>query len=106
MNEKRCRELVYARSNSACEMCDRALGREVHHRKNRSQGGKWTPENALHLCTFCHHFATVNPAVARENGWSVSAYQDPATVPALLARHGLVYLTPDGQTIPTERTAA
>lgn len=106
MNEKQCRGLVYARSNHACEVCDKGRASEVHHRKNRSQGGLWSPENALHVCTWDHRWITVNPAGARERGWAVRRNQDPATVPAQHARYGLVLLTADGGWAPVEEAAA
>lgn len=106
MNEKKARALLYARSNRACEMCDRARATEAHHRKNRSQGGRWSPENLLHLCGSCHRQVTVNPALACERGWSVRSHQDPAEVPAWVAGRGWTRLTADGGYQSTDRSAA
>jgi hypothetical protein len=82
-----------------CERCGRRPGREVHHRKNRSQGGRWALANLLDLCSPCHQFLTVNPALAKEpeSGWSVASHQDPAAVPVRLAGRGLVLLTDTGE---------
>lgn len=104
MNEKKCRALVYERSNHVCEVCGQGRGSEVHHRKNRSQGGLWTPDNALHVCIWDHRWITVNPAGAREQGWSVRRNDDPATTPVRHAWHGLVLLTPDGSVEPVQTT--
>jgi len=106
VNEKTARALVYERSNRACEMCDRARATEAHHRKNRSQGGLWSPENLLHLCPACHRHIGMNPAAAREQGWAVGRNFDPAEVPVWIAGRGRVYLTPDGGVTPIERSAA
>lgn len=92
MNERKCRDLVYTRSNHVCEMCGNTRATEVHHRKNRSQGGQWTPANTLHLCTEHHRHVTVNPAVAYQQGWSVRSFADPASTPVWLARRGWSFL--------------
>jgi len=39
---------------------------------------------------------TVNPKRAREQGWTVPSYADPATTPVWVAGRELVFLTPDG----------
>jgi hypothetical protein len=106
LNIKKARELLYARSNRACEMCDRARATEAHHRKNRSQGGDWSPENLLHVCHSCHVHVTTNPAAAREQGWAVGRNFDPADVPVWIAGRGRVFLDASGGVTPIERNAA
>jgi hypothetical protein len=106
VNERKAREILRGRSGSVCEMCGRRPATDAHHRKNRSQGGTWTPENLLHLCHEDHMHVTVNPALARSRGWSVSAYRDPALEPAWLAGRGWTLLRPDGAITPTQRSAA
>lgn len=96
MNEKRARQALRARSGGVCEMCGSRPATDAHHRKNRSQGGLWSPENLLHLCHQHHMHVTTHPAIARENGWSVSAYRDPAVEPVWLAGRGWSVLRPDG----------
>ena len=96
MNEKKCRVIVRERSGSVCEICSRARATEVHHRKNRSQGGQWTPENCLHLCSEHHRHITTHPQAAREQGWAVPSFRDPADVPVWVARRGYVLLTDTG----------
>lgn len=107
--ERNTRKVVKARSNGLCEVCGRAEGANMHHRKNRSQGGPWTPENILHLCgsgtTGCHGSITENVRVARERGWSILSTQDPAEVPVFLAGLGFVFLLDDGTTTAQESAA-
>lgn len=107
MNETACRRIVAARSNGACEVCDRARATNMHHR--RKAGRVWTPSNVLHVCGMgnaagCHGHIETNPAAAKEMGWWLEPHQDPATVPVWLARRGLVLLGDDGST--RQETAA
>ena len=83
MSEARCRKDVHERSCGRCERCGKA-GHEVHHRKLRSRGGGWDTANCVLLCSTCHRWVTVNPALARKDGWEVSRTQDPESVPVLL----------------------
>ena len=107
MNEKQARALVYERSGGVCEVCSRARGTNWHHRQNQGQGGTWCPSNGLHVCgsgtTGCHGRITTHPAAAREQGWAVPSWADPATTPVWLARQGWAYLAADGSTTTTER---
>lgn len=96
MNEQKAREVVKARSEGRCEVCWRAPATDMHHRKNRSQGGECAPENLLHLCHEHHMWITVNPKRAHEQGWTVASHEDPATTPVWVAGHEFVWLTPDG----------
>lgn len=85
MNEQAARRIVRQRSGGVCEtriagVC-RGRAAEWHHRKNRSQGGKWAPSNGLHLCSGCHLYITTHPAAAREKGWAVPSHADPAQTP-------------------------
>lgn len=105
MNEKTCREIVRERSGSVCEMCGGARATEVHHRKNRSQGGQWAPANCMHLCSKDHRHVTTHPQVAREQGWSVPSHRDPADTPVWFAWRGFVFLDDTGNIEQTEETA-
>ncbi len=68
-----------------CECCGQRAGSERHHRKNRSQGGKWTPANILLLCNICHKWITEHPTSARGFGLgSLGWRDDPAAVPVKL----------------------
>lgn len=89
MNETTCRRIVRQRSNGGCEVrvpgvC---LGRagNFQHRKNRSQGGRWTPSNGLDVCgsgtTGCHGYIHAHPKESYRKGWSVRSWDDPAATP-------------------------
>lgn len=108
--ERRARKLVRARSGGVCEICGRARASNFQHRQNRSQSGAWTAENGLDACgtgtTGCHGRIHAFPSVAYERGWSVRSGHDPADVPVWLAGRGWSFLTPDGDVVPAERSAA
>ncbi|WP_035975507.1 HNH endonuclease [Kutzneria albida] len=101
--ENRAREIVYARSGRVCERCSNARATEWHHRKNRSQGGKWCANNGLDLCAPCHLDVTNTNgkrAEYEDKGWIVPSHRDPAAVPALIYHpsigHDYVLLMEDG----------
>jgi hypothetical protein len=79
MNETKCRAVVKARSEGRCEMCGQP-GVQMHHRQNRSQGGRWEPSNILHLCVECHGFVTTEPTISQRMGWTVRRISDPALI--------------------------
>jgi hypothetical protein len=79
-DEAGTRRAVTARSGGICEWCSAARGAEMHHRKNRSQGGGWHPANILHLCVACHGRVTRSPDWARSQGLTVLEHQDAAAV--------------------------
>lgn len=97
--EKETRRIVAERSDGVCEICYGNRGTNMHHRKNASQGGRWTPENIMHLCgsgtTGCHGWVTVNPWMANKLGFSVKRWQDPAEVPIQFG-DSQYFLLPDG----------
>ncbi|MCA1191697.1 HNH endonuclease [Saccharopolyspora sp. 6V] len=101
MSERSARALVYARSGGACERCGHNHAAEWHHRKNRSQGGKWTAANGLHVCSTCHHWITEHPAKAALRGYVVRSWQSPLEVPVRLAWHGVVLLDDCGHWTPS-----
>jgi hypothetical protein len=85
VNEKVSRQLVRRRSAGACEVCGLTQATEYQHRKNRSQGGLWTPSNALDVCHSCHHTKIHgNPARAYQMGWSVRQAYQPHQMPAFV----------------------
>lgn len=100
--ERRARRIVGRRSGGWCEVCDRAGATEWHHRKNRSQGGRWCPANGLHVCSECHRYITTHPEAARQQGWAVPRESDPATAPVWLGRHGWARLSTAGDITPTD----
>jgi hypothetical protein len=85
------RRKIRSRSGGMCEVqiVGVCLGRahSAHHRKNRSQGGTWSPLNLLDTCgdgtRGCHGYITEHPTLAVENGWTVRGAADPAAVPVL-----------------------
>lgn len=90
-DESACRTTVRERSDSRCERCPVMPAVQMHHRKNRSQGGRWLVSNILHLCVDCHKYITEHPADAYDNGWSVKQHHDPFDIPVLY-RGAWVYL--------------
>jgi hypothetical protein len=67
---------------------------DLHHRQRRRDGGH-NPVNCLDLCRACHGHAHAHPVIAREHGWIVSAFGDPATTPVTV-RGRRVLLEADG----------
>lgn len=89
------------RSGGVCEGCGSQRASDAHHRKNRSQGGKWDVPNLMHLCSACHRWVTGHPTEGRKRGWAVKSFEDPATVPVLLRMTSWV-IPGDGVWIPSE----
>ena len=108
MNEGLARRIVYARSGGLCEPRIPAAGcagrgAQWHHRQRRSQGGRWTPANGLHICLPCHDYVTDTDGHYDEcvdAGWVVQQHAEPAAVPALIHTitlgHGLILLDDEG----------
>lgn len=105
------RDAVAARSGGDCEatiggVC---LGRatNIHHRRRRNIQPAHTLPNLLHLCgsgtTGCHGWITTQPKLARQYGWIVSSYHDPAPMPARV-RGRMVLLTEVGGYQVDQRT--
>lgn len=96
--EKKARQLVRDRSGGICERCSQARATEWQHRVNRSQGGTWSAENGLDLCSPCHRYVTGNWTESEANGWTVRGEDDPAERPVLIQNGSRwVYLTTDGE---------
>lgn len=105
MNESRCRRIVRSRSGGACEICG-VEAVQMHHRRNRSQGGRWTPANILHVCVQCHDTIGRNPNWARDRGYTIQGTEEtPELVPVHLhwgaagVEPRWVFLTDDGMTV-------
>lgn len=73
---------VLHRSGGKCELhapgC-RGRATEFHHRRLR-RSGDHRYENCLHLCLACHTWVHDHPAAAKEGGWIVPQWLDPAAV--------------------------
>lgn len=78
--EAKTRAIVKERCMGHCERCA-ARGAEMHHRKNRSQGGEWSPSNIVCLCSKCHNWVGANPIAAHEVGLHVRPWEDPEDSP-------------------------
>jgi 5-methylcytosine-specific restriction endonuclease McrA len=91
------RPRILARAQHECEValprCERRAV-HVHHRKLRSQGGKNDSCNLIAACSPCHRDVHASPARAYAAGWMVRSTEDPALVPAQLAR-GLMMIGND-----------
>lgn len=94
--EKEARKLVSDRSGGICEICSANRATDWHHRKNRSQGGKWRASNGLDLCRPCHRMVTATEANFYVLGWLVKSWQDEAEVPVSTAAFGPVLLDDEG----------
>lgn len=79
MNEKQCRAIVWERSDGLCERCGRQ-GHTMHHRKKRSQGGAWIPENIVLVCgdgvNGCHGWIEHNPNAAHAEGFHMRPWEE------------------------------
>ncbi|MDE1673762.1 HNH endonuclease [Nocardia gipuzkoensis] len=99
--ESRTRGIVNARSGELCERCG-GPGHSIHHRKNRSQGGPWTPQNCVRLCglgsgnPLCHGWIGDNRHAAEKDGWVVLRDQNPDLIPITHWLHGAVLLDATG----------
>lgn len=97
--------LVTDRSGGSCERCgnplrgERGVDWSIHHRKNRSQGGRNVASNLLVLCgdgsSGCHGWVTEHPALAGDEGTHVPSWLDPAEVPVTTLGR-TVWLADDG----------
>lgn len=75
------RKIIKRRSKGICERCWDAPAGQFHHRRMRSQGGKDTELNLVHLCAICHHWIHHNVQDAYDSGWLVKRWQDPDEIP-------------------------
>lgn len=102
-------ELVLARSSGDCECMGRGCtltAQHFHHRVLKGHGGSRRPEiqqpsACLHLCFICHDRIHGMPAWAMDNGFIVSRWADPLTVPVRWRQGPPVLLNDSGDVIPT-----
>ncbi|HEY9411078.1 MAG TPA: HNH endonuclease [Jiangellaceae bacterium] len=94
---------VVVRSGGRCEICgwwDDYC--QIHHRRPRAMGGTDredtnSPANLLRACITCHQRIESRRGEALHNGWLVSQYDNPATVPVLITGNCWKYLTEEGE---------
>lgn len=94
-------EQVAERAQGMCEIMSPDTGctgraEHMHHRQLRSQGGGHTVQNVVHICSTCHYWLHMHPAIAYTNGWLVKSTRDPECEP-FLRRGGAVFLFEDGE---------
>lgn len=84
------REALLSRSGGRCEFCGEGFrgAMELHHRRLRSQGGEDSADNLAAIHPECHLRAHRYPELAREWGWIVPSWADPADVPIQVIRPG------------------
>lgn len=99
---KLVRPIIWRRCAGLCEYCGVALGDfecfEAHHRKLRSRGGGDGPENIVATHPPCHDRIHARPESSQENGFMVSSWDDPASIP-LLYMGRLALLGSDGSIV-------
>lgn len=99
------REIVKSRSGGRCELCGSRLEvAHFHHRRPRGMGGSRSnatgaASNCLVLHSGCHADIESNRQRALDNGWLVSQWKDPATIP-VKRWDGLFLLADDGTVSP------
>lgn len=101
------RMLVYNRDGWRCARCGKDITyiqSSIQHRKARGMGGTKdeeinSPVNLIVLCgsgtTGCHGYVETHREEARERGWAVSQWADPADIPVSYP-DGPRFLFPDG----------
>jgi hypothetical protein len=101
------RALVRDRAGGMCECCGDRLSPifQAHHRKLRSRGGQDSAANLAALCGLCHRRVHSHVTWATEQGFIVSAFEDPARVPMAVRCEDWRYLTPEGHYLPTDDPA-
>lgn len=103
---------IVDRDGAACARCGRAVDLHargvawsIHHRRPRGMGGSKNPAvnattNGVVLCgsgtTGCHGWVESHRDEARQQGWLVPQWRDPADVPVRSRRHGWAWLTTTG----------
>jgi len=72
----------------------------MHHRKKRSHGGLWGPENIIAVCgsgtTGCHGWIEHHPDAAADTGFHVRPWENPAETRIRYRLSHWAILLPDG----------
>jgi hypothetical protein len=111
--DRATRELVLERDQYRCVACGAGiLSRwySIQHRKARGVGGGNDPANLITLCGSatspgCHLWCERRAEQARDAGYWVPSWDDPAAVPVRHAGYGLVYLWANGAVSPVDGAA-
>ncbi len=117
---RKTRQAVLRRDEGACVRCGKTVYNthaeqpvavySLQHRRARGMGGSRdpltnSPENLITLCgtgvTECHGWVESNREEAREMGYSISQYDDPALKPLVHPIYGWAYLTRFGYALCT-----
>jgi 5-methylcytosine-specific restriction endonuclease McrA len=72
---------IRARDGNRCARDGSTFDLHVHHRIARSQGGRNYCEGLITLCAACHTWVHSHPYEAREDGWLLRGWENPAAVP-------------------------
>jgi hypothetical protein len=101
LNQESCKRLVFARAGGRCERCGAGITLSYHHRKKRSQGGDWTPDNIVLVCgsgtTGCHGWIEHNPAKAEKEGFHVRPWEEPDEIAVKILRQNWQLLLDNGE---------
>jgi hypothetical protein len=90
---------VRKRSGATCECCGISTATHIHHRQLRRSGDHTVP-NLLHLCGFCHTRLHGHVRYALDQGFIVSAYDNPAMREVLYRGRDWVFLGMNGELLP------
>ena len=76
---RKMRPAIEKRSKGMCEAQTEkcvGAGKQVHHRKLRSQGGSNSEVNLLYVCFPCHEWIHAHPKTSYERGWLIRGSAD------------------------------
>lgn len=99
---------VVERAKGYCEVCGWDLTDDyaLHHRKLKSRGGKDTVSNLMAVHHKCHNLGTdsihLNPEMATEKGYMVSAWKEPHEVAVRQPNGKMVYFDDNGNKTEAE----
>jgi 5-methylcytosine-specific restriction endonuclease McrA len=96
---EKLRVALRLRSKGRCESCGRVLEvADVHHRKQRSLGGKNDLSNLVRVCR--HDHDRIHDDHSYEGGWLLHSWDDPLAVPVTMF-DGVTLLDDQGHLLAT-----